>query len=92
LTDSSVAQKISDTAMKKGPSGSTRNSGKTTRRRRKYDEEFKQQALAMVRNGHIPRSVAEHWESARTSSIDGSGHHALYPRQPKMKSRNCVGG
>jgi transposase len=45
--------------MKKGSSKSTRNSEKTTRRRRKYDEEFKQQALAMVRNGQSPRSVAE---------------------------------
>ena len=45
--------------MKKGSSESTRNSEKTTRRRRKYDEEFKQQALAMVRNGQSPRSVAE---------------------------------
>ncbi len=34
-------------------------SEKTTRRRRKYDEEFKQQALAMVHNGQSPRSVAE---------------------------------
>ena len=45
--------------MKKGQSESTRNSEKTTRRRRKYDEEFKHQALAMVRNGQSPRSVAE---------------------------------
>jgi transposase len=45
--------------MKKRPSESTRNSQNTTRRRRKYDEEFKQQALAMVRNGQSPRSVAE---------------------------------
>jgi transposase len=45
--------------MKKGPSESTRDSKNTTRRRRKYDEEFKQQALAMVRNGQSPRSVAE---------------------------------
>ena len=45
--------------MKKGPSESTRNSGNTTRRRRKYDEEFKQQAVAMVRSGQSPRSVAE---------------------------------
>jgi superfamily II helicase len=37
--------------MKKGLSESERHSGKPTRRRRKYDEEFKQQALAMVRNG-----------------------------------------
>jgi transposase len=45
--------------MKKGPSESTRNSGNATRRRRKYDEEFKQQAVAMVRRGQSPRSVAE---------------------------------
>ena len=45
--------------MKKGLSESTSNSGKTTRRRRKYDEEFRQQALAMVRNGQSPRSVAQ---------------------------------
>ena len=29
------------------------------RRRRKHDEEFKQQALSMARNGCSPRSVAE---------------------------------
>lgn len=45
--------------MKKRPSESTRNSEKTTLRRHKYDEEFKQQALAMVRNGQSQRSVAE---------------------------------
>jgi len=45
--------------MKKGPSESTRNMEQTTRRRRKYDEEFKQQALAMVRNGQCPRSAAQ---------------------------------
>jgi len=45
--------------MKKEPSESTRNSKNTTRRRRKYDEDFKQQALAMVLNGQSPRSVAE---------------------------------
>jgi transposase len=28
-------------------------------RRRKYDEEFKQQALTMIRNGQTVRSVAE---------------------------------
>jgi len=44
--------------MKKGPSESTRDSKNTTRRRRKYDEEFKQQAVAMVRNGQSVRSVA----------------------------------
>jgi transposase len=45
--------------MKKVPSESTRNSGNAIRRRRKYDEEFKQQALGMVRNGQSARSVAE---------------------------------
>ena len=45
--------------MKKGQSESTRNSEKTTRRRRKYDEEFKRQAVAMVRNGQPVRSVAQ---------------------------------
>jgi len=45
--------------MKKGPSESTRNMEKTTLRRRKYDEEFKQHALAMVRNGQSPRSAAQ---------------------------------
>ena len=44
--------------MKKRPSESTQNSENTTRRR-KYDEEFKQQALTMVRNGQSARSVAE---------------------------------
>jgi hypothetical protein len=37
--------------MKKGLSKSTLGSEKPVRRKRKYDEEFKQQALAMVRNG-----------------------------------------
>jgi transposase-like protein len=45
--------------VKKEPSVSTRNSKNTTLRRRKYDEEFKQQALAALRNGQSPRSVAE---------------------------------
>ncbi len=34
-------------------------SEKAVRRKRKYDEEFKQQALAMVRNGQTARSVAQ---------------------------------
>jgi transposase-like protein len=41
--------------MKKEPSESTRNSKNTTRRRRKYDEEFKQQALAMAAEDEIER-------------------------------------
>jgi transposase-like protein len=45
--------------MKKGPSESTRNPGNTTHRRRKYGEEFKLQALAMIRNCQSQRSVAE---------------------------------
>ena len=45
--------------MKKGSSESTRNLETATRRRRKYDEEFKQQALAMIRNGQPVRSVAQ---------------------------------
>jgi transposase len=45
--------------MKKGLSKSTRNPENPVRRRRKYDEEFKQQALAMVRSGQKPRSVAQ---------------------------------
>jgi transposase len=45
--------------MKKGLSKSSLGSEKPVRRKRKYDEEFKQQALAMVRNGQSPRSVAE---------------------------------
>ena len=45
--------------MKKGSSESTRNSEKTTRRRRKYDEEFNRQAVAMVRDGQPARSVAQ---------------------------------
>jgi transposase len=45
--------------MKKGLSKSTPNSEKPARRKRKYDEEFKQQALAMVRNGQTARSVAQ---------------------------------
>jgi transposase len=45
--------------MKKGLSKPSLVSEKPVRRKRKYDEEFKQQALAMVRNGQSPRSVAE---------------------------------
>ena len=45
--------------MKKRPSKSTRTPESPTRRRRKYDEEFKQQAVAMIRNGQSVRSVAE---------------------------------
>ena len=50
--------------MKKGRSESTRDSKNTTRRRRKYDEEFKQQALAMARNGQSPRFAAEEHRDA----------------------------
>jgi len=45
--------------MKKGLSKSTPSSGKPVRRKRKYDEEFKRQALAMVRSGQTARSVAQ---------------------------------
>jgi transposase len=45
--------------MKKRPSESTAGSEKISRHRRKYDEEFKQQALALIRNGQSTRSVAE---------------------------------
>ena len=45
--------------MKKGSSEQIRKLETTTRRRRKYDEEFKQQALAMIRNGQPVRSVAQ---------------------------------
>jgi transposase len=45
--------------MKKGLSKSSLGSEKPVRRKRKYDEEFKQQALAMVRNGQTSRSVAQ---------------------------------
>jgi transposase len=45
--------------MKKGLSKSTPNSEKPVRRKRKYDEESKQQALAMIRNGQSPRAVAQ---------------------------------
>jgi hypothetical protein len=45
--------------MTKGPSKSKRNLATPTPRRRKYDEEFKQQAVAMVRNGQSMRSVAQ---------------------------------
>src|SRR5262249_9113581 len=45
--------------MKKRLSKSTLGSEKPVRRKRKYDEEFKQQALAMVRNGQTARSVAQ---------------------------------
>jgi transposase len=43
--------------MKKRESNSAVQQGKPGRR--KYDEEFKQQALMMVRNGQSVRSVAE---------------------------------
>ena len=45
--------------MKKGLSEQSRNSDKPVRRHRKYDDDFKQQALAMIRNGQSPRSVAQ---------------------------------
>jgi transposase-like protein len=43
--------------MKKKHPNSSVQQGKTVRR--KYDEEFKQQALMMIRNGQSVRSVAE---------------------------------
>lgn len=45
--------------MKKGPSESIRGLENTTLRRRKYNEEFKQQAVAMIRQGQSVRSVAQ---------------------------------
>ena len=45
--------------MKKGLSKSKQNQETMTPRRRKYDEEFKRQAVAMVRNGQPVRSVAQ---------------------------------
>ena len=45
--------------MKKGSSKSIRNLETTTRCLRKYDEEFKQQAVAMIRQGQPVRSVAQ---------------------------------
>src|SRR5262245_13153563 len=48
---------MSSTTMKKRESNSSVQQAKPVRR--KYDEEFKQQALMMVRNGQSARSVAE---------------------------------
>ena len=45
--------------MKKRPSEQNQNSDDAARRHRKYDDEFKQQALTMVRNGQSVRSVAD---------------------------------
>jgi transposase len=45
--------------MKNGSSKSKQNLEPMTPRRRKYDDEFKQQAVAMVRNGQPVRSVAQ---------------------------------
>src|SRR5215468_10916282 len=45
--------------MKKGSSKSKQNPEPQTPRRRKYDEEFKRQAVAMVRNGQPVRTVAQ---------------------------------
>src|SRR5215831_5905385 len=45
--------------MKKGSSKSKQNLEPPTPRLRKYDEEFKRQAVAMVRNGQPVRSVAQ---------------------------------
>jgi transposase len=45
--------------MKKRSSKSMQNPVPQTPRRRKYDEEFKRQAVAMVRNGLPVRSVAQ---------------------------------
>jgi transposase len=43
--------------MKKRPSNSSSQPARKTRR--KYDEEFKQQALTMIRHGQSVRSVAQ---------------------------------
>ncbi|MBO0723131.1 MAG: transposase [Blastocatellia bacterium] len=43
--------------MKKKPSNSSSQPAKNTRR--KYDEEFKRQALTMIRHGQSVRSVAQ---------------------------------
>ena len=43
--------------MKKKPSNSSVRQAKTARR--KYDEEFKRQALTMIRHGQSVRSVAQ---------------------------------
>jgi transposase len=43
--------------MKKRPSNSSVRQAKTARR--KYDEEFKRQALTMIRHGQSVRSVAQ---------------------------------
>src|SRR5687767_14795072 len=48
---------MGNTTMKKRESNSSVESAKPARR--KYDDEFKQQALMMVRNGQSVRSVAE---------------------------------
>jgi transposase-like protein len=48
---------MSNTTMKKRESNSSVQPAKSARR--KYDEEFKQQALMMVRNGQSVRLVAE---------------------------------
>jgi transposase len=45
--------------MKKGPSEPNRLPEKPARRHRKYDDDFKRQALAMIRNGQRPREVAQ---------------------------------
>jgi transposase InsO family protein len=45
--------------MKKGSSKSKQNPEPQTPRRRKYDEEFKRQAVAMVGNGQPVRSAAQ---------------------------------
>jgi transposase len=45
--------------MKKGSSKSKQNLETPTPRGRKYDEEFKQQAVARVRNGQSAPSVAQ---------------------------------
>ena len=54
--------------MKKGSSKSKQNPEPQTPRRRKYDEEFKRQAVAMVRNGQPVRSVAQALGGSRLQS------------------------
>ena len=55
--------------MKKGLSKSTRSPEKPVRRKRKYDEEFKQQALAMGRNRQTARLLTLSKRDQRPSSI-----------------------
>jgi transposase-like protein len=73
--------------MKKKDPNSSVQQGKPVRR--KYDEEFKQRALMMVRNGQSVRSVAE--ALGISENILNQWKRVAVPtnQPPSWKSSNC---